>query len=49
MRHFENREQKRTLGRKKDEITEGWRKLHIVELHSLYSSTNIIRMIKSGG
>jgi hypothetical protein len=24
-----------------------WRKLHIEELHNLYSSSNIIRMIKS--
>jgi hypothetical protein len=26
---------------------EGWRKLHIEELHNLYSSLSIIRMIKS--
>jgi hypothetical protein len=25
-----------------------WRKLHDKELHNLYSSTNIIRMIKRG-
>jgi hypothetical protein len=29
------------------EVTEGWRKLHNEELHGLYSSPNIIRMIKS--
>jgi hypothetical protein len=28
-------------------VTEGWRKLHNVELHNLYSSPSIIRMIKS--
>jgi hypothetical protein len=28
-------------------VTEGWRKLHNEELHNLYSSPNIIRMIKS--
>jgi hypothetical protein len=28
------------------EITEGWGKLHYEELHNLYSSPNIIRMIK---
>jgi hypothetical protein len=28
-------------------MTEGWRKLHNEELHSLYSSPNIIMMIKS--
>jgi hypothetical protein len=29
------------------EITEGYRKLHNEELHNLYSSPNIIRMMKS--
>jgi hypothetical protein len=28
-------------------VTGGWRKLHIEELHNLYSSPSIIRMIKS--
>jgi hypothetical protein len=28
-------------------VTGGWRKLHNEELHNLYSSPNIIRMIKS--
>jgi hypothetical protein len=41
---FENR-QLRTFGPKKDEVTGGWRKLH--ELHNLYSSPSIIRMMKS--
>jgi hypothetical protein len=31
----------------KDEVTEGWRKLHNEELHNLYNSSCIIRMIKS--
>jgi hypothetical protein len=31
----------------RDEVTGGWRKLHNEELHGLYSSLNIIRMIKS--
>jgi hypothetical protein len=35
------------LGSKRDEVTGGWRKLHNEELHNLYSSPNIIRMIKS--
>jgi hypothetical protein len=30
-----------------DEVTGGWRKLHTEELHNLYSSPSIIRMIKS--
>jgi hypothetical protein len=28
-------------------MTKGWRKLHNEELHNLYSSPNIIRMIES--
>jgi hypothetical protein len=32
---------------KKDEMLEGWRKLHNEGLHNLYSSPNIIRMIQS--
>jgi hypothetical protein len=35
------------LGPKKDEVTGGWMKLHSVELHILYSSPDIIRVIKS--
>jgi acyl-coenzyme A synthetase/AMP-(fatty) acid ligase len=35
------------FGLKRDEVTRGWRKLHNEELHNLYSSPNIIRMIKS--
>jgi hypothetical protein len=31
-----------------DEVTREWRKIHNVELNGLYSSPNIIRMIKSG-
>jgi hypothetical protein len=31
----------------RDEVTGGWRKLHNEELHNLYSSPSIIRMIKS--
>jgi hypothetical protein len=32
---------------KKDEETGGWEKLHNEELHNLYSSPSIIRIIKS--
>jgi hypothetical protein len=38
-----------TFGTKRDEVIGGWRKLHNEELHSLYSSPSIIRMIKSRG
>jgi hypothetical protein len=37
----------RIFGPKRDEVTGGWRKLHNEELHNLYSSPNIIRIIKS--
>jgi hypothetical protein len=37
----------RIFGLKRDEVIEGWRKLHDKELHNLYSSPSIIRMIKS--
>jgi hypothetical protein len=33
--------------KKRDEVTGGWRELHNKELHNLYSSPSIIRMIKS--
>jgi hypothetical protein len=38
---------RRIFGPKRDEMTGDWRKLHNEELHNLYSSPNIIRMIKS--
>jgi hypothetical protein len=37
----------RIFGPKRDVVTGGWRKLHNEELHNLYSSPSIIRMIKS--
>jgi hypothetical protein len=42
-----NRVLRRIFGPKRDEVTGGWRKLHNEELHKLYSSPSIIRMIKS--
>jgi hypothetical protein len=38
---------RRIFGPKRDEVMGDWRKLHNEELHNLYSSPNIIRMIKS--
>jgi hypothetical protein len=35
------------FGPKRDEVTGEWRKLHNEELHDLYSSPNILRVIKS--
>jgi hypothetical protein len=37
---------RRTFGPKRDEVIGGWRKVHNEELHNLYSSPNIIRMIR---
>jgi hypothetical protein len=44
---FENRVLRRICGSKRNEVTGGWRKLHNEELHKLYSSPNIIRMMSS--
>jgi hypothetical protein len=44
---FGNRVLKSIFGPRRDEVTGDWRKLHNEELHNLYSSPNIIRMIKS--
>jgi hypothetical protein len=43
---FENRVLRRIFGPKRDEVTGEWRKLHNKELHDLYSSPSIIRIIK---
>jgi hypothetical protein len=47
LRVFENRALRRIFGPKSDGVTGGWRKLHNEELHKLYSSPSIIRIIKS--
>jgi hypothetical protein len=44
---FENRMLQRIFGPKRCDMTGGWRKLHNEELHNLYSSSNIIMVIKS--
>ena len=38
---------RRIFGPKRDEITGEWRKLHNEELNKLYSSPNIVSLIKS--
>jgi hypothetical protein len=38
---------RRIFGSKRDGVTGGWRNLHNEELHNLYSSPSIIRIIKS--
>jgi hypothetical protein len=47
LRVVETRVLEKIFGPKRDEVTGGWRKLHNEELHNLYSSPSIIRMIKS--
>jgi hypothetical protein len=42
---FEKRVPRGIFSPKRNEVTGDWRKLHNVELHNLYSSPNIIRMI----
>jgi hypothetical protein len=44
---FENRMLRRIFGPKRDDVIGGWRKVHNEELHNLYSSPSVIRMIKS--
>jgi hypothetical protein len=46
LRVFENRVLRRIFGPKRDEVTGEWRKLHNEELHDLFSSPNIVWMIK---
>jgi hypothetical protein len=46
LRVFENRMLRRIFGPERDGVTGGWRKLHNDELHNLYSSPSIIRIIK---
>jgi hypothetical protein len=47
LRVFENRMLRRIFGPKRYGVIGGWRKLHNEELHNLYCSPGIIRVIKS--
>jgi hypothetical protein len=47
LRVFRNRVLRRIFRPKRDEVTRGWRKLHNEEFNDLYSSPNIVRVIKS--
>jgi hypothetical protein len=44
---FENRVLRKVFGPKRDEVTGEWRKLHNEELNDLYSSPNIVLVVKS--
>jgi hypothetical protein len=46
-RVFGNRVLRGKFGPKKEEVAGGWRRLHNEELHNLYTSPNLIRMIES--
>ena len=47
LRVLQNRVLRKIFGPKRVEVTGEWRRLHNAELHNLYSSPNIRRVIKS--
>ena len=47
LRVFENRVLRRLFGTRRDEVTGEWRRVHNEDLNDLYSSRNIVRVIKS--
>jgi len=47
LRMFENMVLRRIFGPRSDEVKGEWRRLHNEELNDLYSSPNIVRVIKS--
>jgi hypothetical protein len=46
LRVFENRVLRRIFGPKRDEVTGEWGRLHNKEIYVMYSSPNVIRVIK---
>ena len=46
LRVFQNMVLRRIFGPRRDEVTGEWRRLHNEELNDLYSSPNIVRVIK---
>jgi len=46
LRVFENRVLRKIFGPRRDDVTGEWRRLHNEELNDLYSSPNIVRVIK---
>ena len=47
LRVFENMVLRRIFGSRRDEVTGKWSRLHNEELNDLYSSPNIVRVVKS--
>jgi hypothetical protein len=43
---FEKRALRRIFGSKRNEVSGDWRRLHNEELHNLYASLNIIKVVK---
>jgi hypothetical protein len=46
LRVFENGAEERVFELNGEEVVGGWRRLHSEELHNLYTSPNIVRVIK---
>jgi hypothetical protein len=46
LRVFKNRVMRRIFGPKSDDVTWEWKRLHNKEFHALYSSPNIIHLVK---
>jgi hypothetical protein len=46
LRVYDNRVLRRIFGPKDEEVAGGWRRLHNEELHNVYTSPNVIRVIK---
>ena len=47
LRVFDNMVLRRIFGPRRDKVTREWRRLHNEELNDMYSSPNIVRVIKS--
>jgi hypothetical protein len=44
---FEDRVLRRISGPKREEVAGGWRRLRNEELHDLYTSTNVVKVVNS--
>jgi len=47
LRVFKNMVLRRIFGPRRDKVTREWRRLHNEELNDLYTSSHIVRVIKS--